>query len=144
MEDKNIEALSDFDKLHIWNEVCQKIGWSKEYELEKWLLKIGVTFTSNGSAIPGDYYEISNKYDLEVYIKGIGGEGLATMILEYLSGVLKFKELEHEEYFWLLIQDRMKKEFQISIPKRIIPNYISNGIAQHVGRKEEENIKNID
>ena len=62
-ENKNVEVLSDFDKLHIWNEICIKNEWSKEYELEKWLLKVGVTFTSNGSAVPNDYYEISNRYD---------------------------------------------------------------------------------
>lgn len=143
-EEKNIEGLSDFDKLHIWNEICIKNKWSKEYELEKWLLKVGVTFTANGSAVPNDYYEISNRYDLEVYVNGIGEEGLATLVLEYLSGVLKFKELGHEKYFWILVRRRMKKEFGVSIPKRIIPNYITNGMKRDVERIEESNIENID
>lgn len=118
------ETLNDREKLDTWNVVCMQNGWSKPRELEKWLLRSGIKFSNTGSAVPDETTMINNKYNLDVIINAVEGEGLATLILESLTGTLMFGSIELEEMFWNETNQRLADEFKITIPIVLFPKYI--------------------
>lgn len=117
-------VLTDRQKLDMWNDVCVSKGWAKKRELDTWLLKLGINFTSNGSVVPDESYKISNKYNIKMVVDGVTGEHLATLVLEALTGTLIFDSLELEKEFWDIAQRRFREEFEISIPKIVLPPYV--------------------
>lgn len=120
------KIMNDREKLDVWNTICIENGWSKPRELERWLLHCGIKFSGAGSAVPDQSMLVENKYNLQILIDGVEGEGLATLILEVLCGVLMFPSTELERLFWVYSQKRLKDEFNILIPEEIIPNYAKN------------------
>ena len=120
------DTLNDKEKLDLWNKVCLEKGWSGPRELEKWLLHSEVSFSNNGSAVPGKSMSIDNKYNLDIVINAVEGEGLATLVLEALSGVLVFGSVDLEKMFWNIVGKRLKAEFQLTVPTQILSKYIKN------------------
>jgi hypothetical protein len=116
--------MTDREKLDMWNDVCVKKGWAKKYELDSWLLSVGVRFTPAGSIIPDQMYAIDNKYNTELQVRGVNGEHLATMVLQAISGMLMFPNKEIEETFWNTTKARFKEEFKVSVPAEIMPYYM--------------------
>lgn len=118
--------MNDKEKLDTWNQICMEHGWSAPNELEKWLLHSGVKFSNSGSAVPNVIMMIENKYNLDIVIKASEGEQLATYILQVLTGMLVFPSIDLERLFWSWIDQKLRKEFNTSVPQHIIPNYIKN------------------
>lgn len=120
------DTLNDKEKLDLWNKVCLENGWSKPRELERWLLHSGVKFSNSGSAVPDRAMSIENKYNLDIIIQAVEGEGLATLIIEYLTGVLTFRSVELEKLFWKKMSKRLREDYKMEMPQKIIPEYIKN------------------
>jgi hypothetical protein len=118
------DVMNDKEKLDFWNQICMEQGWSKPRELEKWLLHSGIRFSNSGSAVPDMILMVTNKYNLDVIIKSAEGEGLATLILQALSGILVFASVDLERMFWSKTDERLRSEYGTYIPENIIPNYI--------------------
>jgi hypothetical protein len=116
--------MTDREKLDMWNAVCVKKGWAKKYELDSWLLSVGVKFTSAGSIVPDQMYVLDNKYNTEMQVRGVNGEHLATLVLQAITGMLMFPNKDTEETFWNTTKERFKEEFQIKIPALILPVYM--------------------
>jgi hypothetical protein len=116
--------MNDRERLDMWNAVCVKKGWAKKYELDSWLLSVGVKFTAAGSVVPDQMYALDNKYNTELQVRGVNGEHLATLVLQALTGMLMFSSKEIEETFWNETRDRFKEEFEVKIPALILPTYM--------------------
>lgn len=116
--------MNDKEKLDTWNRVCMENGWSKPRELEKWILQSGVKFSNSGSSVPDVVMMIMNKYNLEVVLNAVEGEGLATLILEAIAGVLTFASVDLERMFWYSADERLRDEFSTSIPEDLFPKYL--------------------
>ena len=120
------ETLNDREKLDAWNNVCMKKGWSKPRELDKWLMHSGIKFSDHGSAVPDQTMMIMNRFNLDVVLNAVEGEGLATLILEALTGTLMLASTELEEMFWAKTNKRLQDDFGTSIPTDLFPKYIKN------------------
>ena len=125
------ETLNDKEKLDLWNQVCIEHGWSSPRELEKWLLHSGIKFSNSGSAVPDQVMMLMNKYNLDIVVKAVEGEGLATLILEALTGTLTFSSTELEKLFWSKVDSRLREEYDSAVPVTIVPNYVKNGNNPH-------------
>ena len=133
--------MTDREKLNVWNKVCIKNKWSDKYELDSWLLRSGITFTPSGSAIPSQVFMLDNKYNIELQVNGTTGEGLATLVIQALSGIIIFKDLESEKYFWEAVKKRFKDQFDIKIPIDIIPIYLRKKLRNKINKKNYEKIE---
>jgi hypothetical protein len=119
------DALNDFDKLKIIEKICLKRGLAKKRELESWILKMGISFTSSGDAVPDEIYSFENKYDLKMIVNGISKQEFVTLILEALTGILTFKSLEIESLFWEEVTIRFRDELKTKFPKSLVPKSIT-------------------
>lgn len=118
--------MTDKDRLDVWNKVCLKNGWSKPYELEKWIISTGARFTGGGSIVPENTIILDNKYNIELQVMALDGEALATLVLEAMIGIITFPSLESEEIFWKSIKNKFKELHEVNLPNEIIPGYIRN------------------
>lgn len=116
--------MNDYEKLRVIEKICLKRGLAKKRQLDSWILKIGLVFTSQGDALPDEVYSVENKYDLNVIINGVEKQEFITLILEALSGILVFRDTEIETLFWEQIVKRFRDDFKIQFPKILVPKNI--------------------
>jgi hypothetical protein len=115
--------MTDKEKLEKWNKVCIKNGWASENEMYSWLGKHGVYFTNAGSCVNAGMfsYSIDNLDNVKLAVNSHEEEGLATMVLQVLSGIMIFPNYKTEREFWDTIKERLEKEYKIDFPDEIIP-----------------------
>lgn len=119
-----MDILNDRDKLDLWNDTCIVNEWADKYEMDKWFLTVGIQFTEHGSAIPNHTWEFDNNYNVEMTVNSCDGEMLATMILKVMTGMTTFANLSVERYFWKSAVHKFLEDFNVEIPKTIIPKHI--------------------
>lgn len=119
------KILSDREKLELWDSICQKKDWSKPRELDAWLAKHGVYFTNAGSCVNLGplIYRLENVNNTKVVVNSSKDHELATFVMQALSGILIFSDIEVEREFWSLTRERLKDEFDQDLPKEIVPKY---------------------
>lgn len=116
--------LSDREKLDLWNKVCIKNGWARPYEMDKWLLAMGIRFTPTGSVVPERVVQFDNKYNIEMQVNAVEGEMLATLVLEAMVGMVTFPSMETEKIFWDATKKKLNEVYEASIPDEVLPKYI--------------------
>jgi hypothetical protein len=130
--------MNDREKLDVWNGICIKHGWAKPRELEQWLLKNSVRFTAAGDAIPDESYKLDNVYNTQTFVDGVPPEHLATLVLEALTGSLIFPNIEIDKTFWTIAIKRFKEEFELALPKTIVPNYVFEKKQKRIMEEKKE------
>lgn len=115
--------MTDYNKIKKWEEICLKYGYSLVNEVDNWLDQNNVEFTLNGSSVPMQIYIINDEDFLMNFIQDLDEEHLATLIIEFLSGMLLLKTKNLENIFWNYIINYFKNS-EITIPPEIIPTYI--------------------
>lgn len=117
--------LTDREKLELWDVICLQNGWAVVNEIDKWLNKHGIYFTSAGSCINlGPYmFKLENEPNAKVIANGSTIDELVTFVLQALCGMLTFADVELEGKFWKLMRERFLLEFKQDIPVEIVPKY---------------------
>jgi hypothetical protein len=122
---KEMESLTDKERLLKWNELCMDLGWAKSSELEIWLKMRNVKFTPSGSCMAP---EIAVKITAnELIPQLLGGEDAEVFIrmLETYCGFICFISSGLEAEYWKYLIDRLEKQ-HIIMPPELVPTYIRN------------------
>ena len=134
-------TLTDKEKLEKWNDICMSMNWSQPHELETWLQMHGVMFTKAGSCVGVNLVlggkQISVVGQIDEIIKSSTGEGMATSILQAISGLLSFKvkpdntemtSTTLETIFWRTAVERCQLEWELDIPPDVMPKYVREAL----------------
>lgn len=116
--------MTDEEKVELWETVCVENDLASISEFKFWLEEANVSFTATGSSVASENY-LLNKRVLEKGLESLDSEGLATLVLEYITGVLIFNSIEVEIYFWTNISQVLQKR-GIEVPQELVPAYIKN------------------
>lgn len=117
-----MNKLTDREKIEVWEKLCVDNNFASTAETQFWLEDAAVFFTNSGSAVATDVYVLTQS-SLQKILPKEDGEQLATLVLEFLTGVLQFQDLETERYFWDTIEERFVAD-GIEIPKEVKPSYL--------------------